>query len=143
MEALEFIWGIIMALVPPGGAEADKIRKWRIAVALCLGGSILGTGLHVAWACGFLAFVGLPGFARADDLGSIRGKIAEVQTGMLQIQIGQLRTEILQTRTTQCEAVKSANSQALTVITREMQDALDRYQILTGRQYRLPDCNLL
>jgi hypothetical protein len=94
------------------------------------------TGIHIAWACGLLAGIGLNGFALADDVVAMRDQLNAIQ-------LGQIRTEILQTRTSQCEAVKTQNQQALTIIARNLQDALDRYQNLTRRPYVLPDCGTL
>lgn len=125
-----------MALVPPHDAEGEKIFRWRLAVAMILGGSIVTTGIHIAWACGLLAGIGLNGFALADDVLAMREDVKAIQ-------IGQARTEILQTRTYQCQAIKSQNQQALTIITRVLQDALERYQGLTKGRYELPDCNTL
>lgn len=33
---------------------------------------VLGVSLHIAWACGWLAVIGLVGFARADDVHSLQ-----------------------------------------------------------------------
>lgn len=132
----DFFKGVAMALVPPHDAEGEKIFRWRLVVAGLLLGVIMATGLHIIWACGYLASFGLNGFARADDMIAVRDKLDAIQ-------IGQIRTEILTTRTTQCQAIKSQNQQALTIITRDLQDALDRYQTLTRRRYDLPDCAAL
>jgi hypothetical protein len=99
-----------------------------------LGGSIMATALHIAWACGFLTFAGLDGFAKADDLNGLTAQLASIQGG-------QLRSEIMLTRNNQCMAIKSQNGQALKVLTTDLQDALDRYQSLTKHRYAQPDCS--
>jgi hypothetical protein len=130
----DYIWEIIMALVPPHDAEDGHVQRWRLVVALLLGGSIMATALHIAWACGFLTFAGLDGFAKADDLNGLTAQLASIQGG-------QLRSEIMLTRNNQCMAIKSQNGQALKVLTTDLQDALDRYQSLTKHRYALPDCS--
>lgn len=108
---------------------------------------------HIAWACGFLAFAGLPGFVRAEDLTlqDIRTKQTQlarqfqgVQNDQRSIQENQLDGQIQQAREKQCHAIQTSNGDAKAFATDKLQDRLAQYFRLMGHNYyRLPDCSEL
>ncbi len=92
--------------------------------------------VHVAWACGFLAFAGLEGFAKAETVAAMTQQLSDIR-------IGQLKSEILQTRAIQCKMIKSGDAAALQIVTRDLQNVLEAYQSITRQPYPLPPCDSL
>lgn len=140
LNSVKLLGDFMVALIPPQDAGGQQIWRWRLITALTVGGTALGLGIHIAWACGLLAGIGLNGFASAADVNN-------VQSQLLTIEQGQLRSEILSTRAVQCraasQAAKGQDDATLSFITRDLQEALDKYRELAHRPYQLPDCTSL
>jgi hypothetical protein len=140
-------------LPPPDDATPQRLRRYRQNIALILGASIAMNVTHIAWACGFLAFAGLPGFVRADDLTlkdiktnqtQLAQQFQGVQNDQRTIQENQLDGQIQQAREKQCHAIQTSNVEAKAFATDKLQDRLAQYFRLMGHNYfRLPDCSEL
>jgi hypothetical protein len=106
-------------LIPPINDDPERVRRWRI----CVGFGTIVLFFHVAWACGFLAPLGLSGFAYAND-------VDEIKTTMLE-------ESLFESRVRQCTAQTSELRQ---IYGNRVQQLLTKYQQTTGENYQLPGC---
>lgn len=135
--AVEEAIDVAKHLIPPDDDDPKARKVWDWTVVGVLVGAVLSGGFHIAWACGWLAIFGLPGFARANE-------VATIQQQLTIIEKGQTKTEILTTRTAQCRVLKKGdNVDYLQSLTGQLNDALDNYYRLVGKPYRLPGCDEL
>lgn len=88
---------------------------------------------HVAFAFGWLAWAGLPGFAYAGDVTSVRNDVSSIKVELLE-------QRIFDTRVRQCE---SASAEPRTFYREKLQELLRKYRDLTAADYRLPSCGEL
>lgn len=145
----------VKILTPPKDQEQKSWRRWGWTV---VGATIVlntPSMIHIAWACGWLAFLGFPGFATADSvhdavsiveqkLDKTDMKVTVQQASTTSIQIDLLDSKILGTRQAQCEAIKSNNQSAKQFTTDKLRnELLPKYRDLTGTEYQLPDCSEL
>lgn len=119
-------------------SEGSSDYRWKVSVSVLLGVVIVIGGFHIAWACGLLAFAGLPGFASAEEVKLNGHELAVVEAN-------QIDAQIMDTRTRQCKMmqVSPRNDDALTFYTQRLGERMSRYRQLVGQDYRLPDCNEL
>lgn len=116
---------LLAALFPP---EIPAIARWRLtmfaaAVLMCL---------HVAWACGWLGYLGLGrGFAYAGDVVQVRAEVSSVREELIEDQIWRTRVQ-------QCQAIKDGDSSS--AYAQRVSQLLAKYQALTGRQYQMLSC---
>lgn len=133
--------GFVLSWLLPPPPENDhehtvKEYNWQVSVTVGLIVTAFGVAFHVAWACGLLISLGLPGFARADQLRQNENELTEVRVAILDAQI-------YQTRKDQCMAIQLNNPAARAYMTERLQERLALYQAKTGRTYRLPACDEL
>lgn len=106
------------------------VRQWRLIVALC----IFGFMLHIVWACGWLSYFGIEGFAQAKELKGIQQKLDVAANDAGRIQARLLEKSIIDVRIQQCQAtVKRFYSEQLRELT-------DEYYKTNNREYQLPTC---
>lgn len=109
--------------LPLVGASAEAVGAvWRVLITLLL-------LVHIAFACGWLAAFGLPGFALAADFRALGDDVRTVQADVIDAQI-------FETRMRHCEATGDTR----TALLQRLNRLLLRYQELTGRPYPLPRC---
>lgn len=63
----------LLLIAPPRNASPQQLRQHSIKLSV----AILGIYLHVAFACGWLATIGLSGFARADTVAAMQRENAD------------------------------------------------------------------
>jgi hypothetical protein len=105
--------------IPPAHDSAENIRRWRIAMAI----GLTISSAHILWACGFLEFAQLGGFAYASDVRGIRSEILE--------------RSIFDARIRQCTATSPESKR---FYANQVQELLGRLQLVQPN-YRLPSCN--
>lgn len=109
--------------MPPAHRKAAVNFMWRAAVTI-----------HIAMACGWLAFTGFSGFASADEVASVRS--AQVSAA---VEI--LETRIFDTYSRQCSA---ETPEGRRYYAEKVQDLKLKYFRLTARDYpALPDCSVV
>lgn len=133
---MELLKWLLTGLVPPHDAEGPTVYRWRLAVAVMTMSNAFGVvGLTVL--CFGTAPIFFHGFAKVDDVASVKAQFSTIQTN-------QIDAKILDTRTRQCLAIASKNGSALQFATARLQDELSEYETLSGgRRYRLPACEEL
>lgn len=95
----------------------------------------MGFITHIALACGFLAWTGFSGFARADTVQNVQQQLVEVQSGILDQNI---RADIK----AQCSAQKAKDYMAINYINERLSHEIDRYNRLNQRYpYSIPSCD--
>lgn len=95
------------------------------------------SAIHIAWACGYLAFAGMPGFAQAGEL-----KTAQMQ--LSEIRIAQLERSIHDAKVANCIAQAEGNVEALRYSSDDLVKSLGAYFLAAGHPYpRVPECSEL
>lgn len=116
---------LLMAVFPP---DVPAVMKWRLSVFVAL----FLAGVHVAWACGWLASIGLgSGFAYAGDVAKVTVEVSSVKTELIEWQIWDARVR-------QCEAVKAGERSG--PYGQRVSALLTKYQQLTGQAFPLLSC---
>lgn len=95
-------------------------------------------GYHIAQACGFLAWMGLPGFALANDFTAQQMQLTAIQAGQVQTAIDRDRTAI-------CQAQAQHNQSALTAWSLSLQRDISIYWQIPAikQQPRVLSCDEL
>lgn len=130
-------------IFPPG---VPTILKWRLSMFA----AVVAIGVHIAWACGFLASIGLSGFANAsdidkkieplrNDMAKIDAKVSALSEQIVQSLASSKASDIRQLASRRCRA-KAEEKEA---INREIDMRQDEYYRLTSRLYQLPTCTEL
>lgn len=128
----EFARETLGELIPPGARSRDPQLRWQWFVSIAIG----GFALHVAQACGFLAWVGLGGFAMAND-------VSQQQATLVQIQIGQLNRDMRDAKRQVCLAQAQKNPAALDSWSRQLQNSRGLYYSITKSWPDVQSCEEL
>lgn len=132
----EFFTAIFLGLLPPREGHGSQVYRWRVTVAVMVMANAFAISGFSALAFGMVPMF-FHGFAKADDVTTVKQQFSVIQTN-------QLDAKILDTRTRQCRAILGKNESALQFATERLQAELNDYQTLTGgRRYRLPGCEEL
>lgn len=87
---------------------------------------------HIAWACGWLAYLGVGGgFARAEDFSKNTSEIRALKVEFLEQQIWEAQMK-------ECEALIGLRDSS--AYSFRLSQLLDKYQEATGRLYPLRTC---
>lgn len=117
----DLVTGVATALIPPdNGGKSAAWRRYNLTVSGTLLGLGVIMGLHIAWACGFLATIGLSGFASAADVN------AQQQT-LNSIQQRQIERDIRDDKRQVCLAQQGRNYAALDSWSRTLEQAKGQY----------------
>lgn len=135
---------VIAAFMVDGTPEQ---RSW----ALRLGFRIIVT-IHIAWACGLLAPMGLSGFAFGDDidlkvqaaveplraeLGKVASKVERTEEMSKRILQGQIAAQLRDLNRLRCTTTDQATRSRME---RDIEEAEQEYKLLTGERYPLSAC---
>lgn len=131
---LDIIKAVFWALVPPMEANPAELFRHRVAVAAMVGATSMGMVLHVAWACGFLAFTGFSGFALAADQQTVANEIRADRAEGFSRQLFDLREH-------QCRAINAHNAEAAESWGQQVHFTMEKLHDLTGRDPWLPTCS--
>ncbi len=133
---IDVIKAIGGGLVPPMTATDEHIFRYRLAVSasITLGGIVVAG--HIAWACGFLSFIGIQGFALASDVQSQSARLAMMQKTQLTRDIRDIKKE-------QCVAMQQKNQIALTAVTANLEALKAEYRNAVGPDPSVPRCDEL
>jgi hypothetical protein len=93
-------------------------------------GWILLVSICMCWAMGWLAFIGLAGPASAEEVESIKGDVRSIQVQLLE-------QSLFEVRLSQC---KAETTETRRYYYTKLQEKMDLYFRLTGRNYNPPDC---
>lgn len=115
----------LLLISPPRNASPEQMRRHSISMSV----AILGIYLHIAFACGWLASIGLSGFARADTVAAL-----EVENKNLRIM--SYSTGIREFHRIYCKS--DDGSQA--ILYEHLQRLMASYQNDVGVAYILPAC---
>lgn len=87
---------LFTALVPPfpGASTDEAVYRWRVTVSVLLIGTIMSEAVHIAIACGWLAFMGMPGFVQAKDLDGVKDSVTAVRVASTNA-IGEVKAELV------------------------------------------------
>jgi hypothetical protein len=133
VDAIKALGG---GLVPPTDATEEHVFRYRLAVSASITfGGIIVAG-HIAWACGFLSFIGMSGFAMADDVKLDEHRIVLLQKVQLEKNIRDLKRE-------QCTAIIQKNQAALSSVTTDLASMKEAYREAINREPDVPHCNEL
>lgn len=114
-----------LLITPPAKGDHDGNYRWQWLISF----KVWGILAFCAWAAGGFSAFGLDGFARAEDVQSLRQEVRETRLTALESQLFELRLK-------QCQA-----EGALRVALSEQLAKLNRdYHELTGTNYQLPSC---
>lgn len=90
--------------------------------------------IHIAWACGYLAFMGLPGFANAEE-------VSRQQMTLNSIQLSQITNSIRDEKRQMCMASKQGNQSALTSWSMALGASTGQYHALTQQWPQVMTCD--
>lgn len=142
MEILKTILGAIFM----DGTPEERARALRVAFRVVLVG-------YMTWGAGYLASLGLGGFARADEVDTkitaaiapIAAQVGNVQTVqaqqsevLKQIRVDQLGTKLRELHRVCC-ATPRADDISHERLNIEIEQAQREYRALTGERYPLPE----
>lgn len=91
---------------------------------------VLGVSMHIVWACGFLSFLGLVGFAKADDMQKLQQTVA----ASARVTLSQ---EIRSQAGVRCRSVDPLVRDS---ITRYIDSLQTEYERIAGQRYPEPAC---
>lgn len=93
-------------------------------------------GFHVAQACGFMAWMGLGGFAMANEVSSQQATLNSIQTGQIMHDIRDAKLHI-------CQAQKTRNQAALDSWSRQLESSRGAYFAITHSWPEVQSCDEL
>jgi len=123
-------------LIPPGMGPKTPRARYDTTVSLCLAGTILVSGLHIAQACGFLTWLGLGGFAMASD-------VVTQQSILTQIQISSLNRDLRDAKREVCRAQQQGNTAALDSWSGQLQTYRGQYYAIMKSWPQVQSCEEL
>lgn len=123
-------------LVPPDMAPRTPRARYDTTVSLTIAGIIVVGGLHIAQACGFLAWLGLSGFAMAND-------VTTQQATLVQIQIASLNRDLREAKREVCRAQQQGNPAALDSWSGQLQSYRGQYYTVTKSWPQVQSCEEL
>ena len=134
---------LVGALIPPDGNDGKGMRRWRVTVALLLGGVILGSAFHIAYACGWLTTFGLSGFAQADVVAQNNASMERKFEGLARSQKNNtneimatvISGQILGMYATECSAKRSGNIGLAGSISDQLSTLQVQYSRYSGGQF--------
>lgn len=116
---------IASALFPPG---IPAIARWRLVIFA----SVAVLMFHVAWACGWLGYIGLGnGFAYAED-------VQKVQTDITSLRQSIIEQTMFDMQIRRCAAPQGGELRRF--LTEKIQRLQNEYRDITGIVYQLPSC---
>jgi hypothetical protein len=89
--------------------------------------------VHIAFACGWLAWTGISGFAYASDVQNVSDDVSAIKVELLE-------QRIFETRLRQCQ---SESAEPRTFYREKLQELLRKYRELMAADYALPGCREL
>lgn len=136
MVDAHFVKETLGDLVPPDSKPKNDRQRWEVAMSTGLGlVSVIG-GAHILQACGFLGWLGLSGFAMADQ-------VQAQQTTLVSIQIGQINRDMRDAKRQICVAQVQKNQAALNSWSNELQAARVTYFSITKQWPEVQSCEEL
>ena len=117
---------IAKGLIPPRGGTSSQRYRYDLTVSCVLLGVTMASAIHIAWACGYLGFIGLTGFANAADLKTQQQAIVSIQSSTIMRDIREDQTKL-------CQAEEARNGLALQSWQNLLTQAQDQYFRITGR----------
>ncbi len=132
----ELVHLAIDGLVPPDLRPKTPRARYDTTISICLAGVIIVGGLHIAQACGFLAWVGLGGFAMANDL-------TTQQVTLQQIQLSSLNRDLRDAKREVCKAQQLRNAAALDSWSGQLQSYRGQYYAITKSWPQVQSCEEL
>lgn len=117
---MEEFWRLVTFGLSPAQRNMVFSVCWRLIVTA-----------HIFLACGWASMTGFPGFARADDVTSLRRTQADAAAEVV-------ASNIFDTRVRQCQAM---TPEARQFYAQRLQALLERYYEITQRNYTpIPSC---
>lgn len=110
-------------LIPPVGDQ--KRFRYDLTVSMVLVGVVVMSTLHIAWACGYFALFGIPGFASADEVNHQQQSLNSIQIELVNNDIRNFQRQV-------CLAQKAGNSSALVAWSNQLQGAKQSYYNLSN-----------
>lgn len=148
---LSWIVSLLTALVPPS-SDDEVVYRWRVAVAVTVGGIILMQALFMAFAFGLFSFFGATGFVKGDDIAVLRQAQDKI-TQKIVVQLQSIaQNQQLNARESSRVAVIDAtdkachaqNDETKRLYTDMQQAALSRwYDATNGATFDVPRCDQL
>lgn len=135
MGADDLLQAVAEGLVPPTEKWSAR-RRYDWTVSLVLAAVTIMYGLHIAWACGYLAFIGLPGFAMTNE-------VNQQQMTLNNIQQSQLTSVIRDEKRQLCLAQRSNNQSALWSWSLQLEQSKGQYFALTKQWPQVMSCDEL
>jgi hypothetical protein len=123
----------------------ERLRLARITFRIVV-------GVHILWACGFLAPMGLAGFVFANEvddkvhaavepirseLGKVSAKVERTEAMARRILQGQLSAQLRDLNRLRCTTTDELTRLRME---QDIEDAAQEYKILTGERYPLSAC---
>lgn len=139
MSVIENGKALVDALIPPHNGDGGDVYRWRINVAIVLGGTVMGFIFFVVLAFGGLTFV-FPGsgFASAQSVLDLRQQDDRRYAD-------QLDNEIINLRINHCQAIDphSPNRLAAREYWAKISSRMDEWYQIKKYPYPLPPCQAL
>lgn len=104
---------------PPEWNPSKRLR-FDLALVAAIGVIGMGSALHVAAACGYLAFIGYPGFAMASDVASQQAQLTSIQQDQKQQVIDRDQRQV-------CTADAARNQEAMNAWNVTLQNDISAY----------------
>ena len=95
-----------------------------------------GLSIFVTAAFGGLTYFGFPGFAKNDAIERTQAQLARVEGRLI-------RDDILEIRREQCDAIHRDDKAVKARTLMRLERARIDFEVATGKEYELPDCDEL
>lgn len=118
-------------LIAPGDTPKEQ-RRWRLLISVFII-ALLG---HMVWSCGYLKFMGWPGFATSSEVTKIMTLLDEHGKHLDSIDAEAMERALIETRQQECEASKKSEYFKTRIAQLEGQ-----YTNAMKHEFDLPSCD--
>lgn len=132
--AASFIFAFLWP--PPLTAPPEEVQRYRWRVTVYILSLGFGLATAVVAALGGMAWLGFPGFALANESQATRAQVSRIEARMI-------RDDILEIRREQCKAINARDVSLKESTLRRLEEAQIDFAVVTGKEYKLPDCDEL
>jgi hypothetical protein len=131
MGVFKYVPGVIRAIIPSVAADPMHQLQWRWAVAMLLLLTTMTQLMHILIACGWLSWLGVPGFAYASD-------VADLSIAQRRTEIRQVEKYLMDMEATNCRAL--SQGKPTRYIVEQIRANAQEYKSLSGQTWQRPTC---
>lgn len=137
---LNFLRSVIGSMWPPSPQDTEsRHHEWRISISTTMIIIMMVVGVFISYSEGI--FPRGYGFAKSYDLQEVQDTISDLDNNIRATQEIVLETQLMTMRERQCRAMAEDETNVKSLATQWLNTYSLKYKIITGREWRIPDCN--